>query len=410
MKILHTSDWHIGRNLYGRRRYEEFESFLNWLSGLIHTEQINVLVVAGDIFDNTTPSNRAQELYYQFLKRAAASQCRHIVIIGGNHDSPSFLNAPKQILKFLNIHIIGAALPEIEKQILVLKDDTGKAELIVVAVPYLRDRDIRSVETGESVQDKDDKIIKGISAHYTKVCKIAEQINNNLDKKVPVIATGHLFAAGGKVAKGDGVRELYIGSLAGIGADIFPEFIDYVALGHLHSAQKVAGIDHIRYSGSPVPMGFGEALQKKKVLVVDFFNSDASIKEVIVPVFQRLSQVKGSLDQINEKIKELKQDNLPVWVEIIYNGEEIPADLRNFVDEMIAESKIEVLRIKNERKIDGILKAQDDKNSDNLKSLDEMDETEVFKQCMDINNIPETQQKELSDAFSMIIKDMVEEI
>ncbi|MEN6421610.1 MAG: exonuclease subunit SbcD, partial [Smithella sp.] len=116
MKLLHTSDWHIGRALYGRKRYEEFDAFLNWLADLIEQENIDVLLVAGDVFDSITPSNRAQELYYCFLCRVAGSAKRHVVITAGNHDSPTFLNAPKGLLKFLNIHVVGYAtkLPEDE--------------------------------------------------------------------------------------------------------------------------------------------------------------------------------------------------------------------------------------------------------------------------------------------------------
>ena len=95
MKLLHTSDWHIGRTLYGRKRYAEFEAFLNWLADLIEREDIDVLLVSGDVFDNSTPSNYAQELYYGFLCRVAASSNRHVVVTAGNHDSPSFLNAPE---------------------------------------------------------------------------------------------------------------------------------------------------------------------------------------------------------------------------------------------------------------------------------------------------------------------------
>ena len=96
MKILHTSDWHLGRSLYGKKRYDEFSEFLDWLGKTIEEECIDLLLVAGDIFDTSTPSNRAQKLYYRFLCRVAGSCCRHIVVIAGNHDSPSFLNAPKE--------------------------------------------------------------------------------------------------------------------------------------------------------------------------------------------------------------------------------------------------------------------------------------------------------------------------
>ena len=143
MKVLHTSDWHIGRTLYGRKRYEEFEAFLNWLAETIQQEQVDALLVAGDIFDTSTPSNRAQELYYQFLGCVAASSCRHVVLIAGNHDSPSFLNAPRELLKALHVHVIGSIPEKREDEVLLLRRADGSPELIVCAVPYLRDRDIR---------------------------------------------------------------------------------------------------------------------------------------------------------------------------------------------------------------------------------------------------------------------------
>jgi DNA repair protein SbcD/Mre11 len=109
MKLLRTSDWHLGRALYGRKRYDEYGAFLNWLAELIESRDIDALLVAGDVFDSSTPSNRAQELYYRFLCRVAASPRRHVVVTAGNHDSPSFLDAPRELLKFLNIHVMGCA-------------------------------------------------------------------------------------------------------------------------------------------------------------------------------------------------------------------------------------------------------------------------------------------------------------
>ncbi|MEB2332384.1 MAG: exonuclease subunit SbcD, partial [Nitrosomonas sp.] len=108
MKILHTSDWHIGKTLYGRKRYDEFEAFFSWLVETIEQEQVDVLLIAGDIFDTSTPGNRSQQLYYRFLHRVAASTCRHVVIIAGNHDSPSFLSAPRELLRALDVHVTGS--------------------------------------------------------------------------------------------------------------------------------------------------------------------------------------------------------------------------------------------------------------------------------------------------------------
>mgnify|MGYP003701507559 FL=1 len=119
LTILHTSDWHLGRRLYGRMRYEEFAAFLNWLEETISARHVDVLIVAGDIFDTMTPSNRAQALYYEFLGKVSTLCCEHIVIVAGNHDSPTFLDAPSQVLKFLNVHVIGTACDDLNDEILV---------------------------------------------------------------------------------------------------------------------------------------------------------------------------------------------------------------------------------------------------------------------------------------------------
>ena len=268
MKILHTSDWHLGRTLYGRKRYEEFEAFLAWLAETIQQNEIDALLVAGDVFDTSAPSNRAQELYYRFLCRIAASSCRHVVVIAGNHDSPSFLNAPRELLKVLDVHVIGSASEVPEDEVLALRNELDAPELIVCAVPYLRDRDIRVSEAGESVEDKERKLIDGIRNHYAVVAALAEQKREELGVDIPIVAMGHLFTAGGQTVDGDGVRELYVGSLAHVTAGIFPACFNYLALGHLHIPQKVSGSETIRYSGSPLPMGFGEAKQWKSVCQV----------------------------------------------------------------------------------------------------------------------------------------------
>ena len=162
LTILHTSDWHLGRSLYGRRRYDEFAAFLDWLLDTIEQQQVEVLLVAGDIFDTSAPSNRAQQLYYRFLCRVAAGNCcRHVVVIGGNHDSPSFLDAPQELLRALNVYVVGSAAEVLEDEVLTLKTSAGLPELLVCAVPYLRDRDIRVAQAGESLADKERNLTGG---------------------------------------------------------------------------------------------------------------------------------------------------------------------------------------------------------------------------------------------------------
>ncbi|WP_296404970.1 exonuclease SbcCD subunit D C-terminal domain-containing protein [Psychrobacter sp.] len=274
LTIMHTSDWHLGRRLYGQMRYDEFEAFLAWLEDAINRYQVDVLIVAGDIFDTMTPSNRAQSLYYEFLGRVAHSVCQHIVIVAGNHDSPTFLDAPSNILKFLNVHVIGTACEDLKAEVLTLNDSESTPFCIITAVPYLRDRDVRSSRAGESDSDKDSKVIEGIKAHYDGVAEIAkaqqDKLTEQYQRHIPIIATGHLFASGGRTTDDDGVRNLYVGSLGKISADMFADCFDYVALGHLHVPQRIGGREHIRYSGSPIPMGFGEARQQKQVLLIRF--------------------------------------------------------------------------------------------------------------------------------------------
>lgn len=274
LTILHTSDWHLGRRLYGRRRYEEFTAFLDWLEATLCEKSVDVLIVAGDIFDTMTPSNKAQALYYEFLGNVSKTGCRHIVIVAGNHDSPTFLDAPRQLLKFLNVHVIGTACEDICDEVLILEDSDGAPHCIIAAVPYLRDRDVRSSSAGESMEDKDTNVINGIANHYDAVARAAKTAQAELmsvhQRYIPIIATGHLFAAGSKTTEDDGVRDLYVGNLGKISADMFSPNFDYVALGHLHVPQKVGGCDHIRYSGSPIAMGFGEARQQKQVLLIQF--------------------------------------------------------------------------------------------------------------------------------------------
>jgi exonuclease SbcD len=408
MRILHTSDWHIGRTLYGRKRYEEFEAFLTWLAETIQQNEIDALLVAGDVFDTSAPSNRAQELYYRFLCRVASSSCRHIVVVAGNHDSPSFLNAPKELLKALDVHVVGSRTASPEDEVLVLRNEQDAPELIVCAVPYLRDRDIRVAEAGESVEDKERKLIDGIRTHYAAVAALAEQKREELGVDTPIVGTGHLFTAGGQTVDGDGVRELYIGSLAHVTAGIFPACFNYLALGHLHVPQKVNGSETIRYSGSPLPMGFGEAKQQKSVCQVEFHSTAASVQLIDVPIFQKLERVKGDWDGISNRILELSATGDPnqpgVWLEVIYDGTEVIGDLRERLEVAMSGTQMEILRIKNNRIIDRVLGQIHEEET-----LDDLNVNDVFERCLAVHEVPEDQRPELLRAYQETVSSLYED-
>jgi exonuclease SbcD len=408
MKFLHTSDWHLGRSLYGRKRYEEFSAFLDWLSDTIQEKEVDVLLIAGDVFDTSTPSNKAQELYYRFLCRVSASCCQHIVVIGGNHDSPSFLNAPKELLRALNVFVVGAMTENPEDEVIVLQDRNQAPQAIVCAVPYLRDKDIRTVEPGETIDDKNAKLIEGVKVHYEKVCSIAESKKADLEKagheKVPIVAMGHLFTAGGKTVEGDGVRELYVGSLAHVEQDVFPSSIDYLALGHLHVPQVVGGAAHIRYSGSPIPMGYGEAKQDKKVILIEFNTNTPKIHEIQVPCFQELVRIVGTLDDIHAKVEQLKDDESQAWLEIEYTGRDIVGNLREILDEALTGSAMEIRRVKNKRVMERLINSIEDDET-----LDDLDVNDVFTRCLDAFEVPEEDRIELTTSHAEIIQSLNEE-
>ena len=397
MKFLHTSDWHIGRSLYGRKRYDEFSAFLDWLAKFIEDHGMDALLVAGDIFDTGTPSNRAQELYYGFLCRVSASCCRHVVIISGNHDSPSFLNAPKEILKALQVHVVGAVTEDPEDEILVLKGPSGNPEAVVCAVPYLRDRDIRVAEVGESLEDKNMRLIQGIEAHYAEVAELAEEKRKTCGD-IPVIALGHLFAAGGKTLEGDGVRELYVGSLARVGKEVFSPAFDYVALGHLHLAQTVGGEPHIRYSGSPIPMGFGEAGREKKVIRVEFQGRAPDISEHPIPCFQVLERISGDMEKILGRLFELKAASSRAWLEIEYTGRDVVADLRLRMEEAVAGTAMEIRRIRNRQVMDRILQKKEAEEE-----LDNLSVTDVFERLLDAYEVDAEKRPALVQAHQEIL-------
>ena len=275
-------------------------------------------------------------------------------------------------------------------EVLVLRDRTGRPELIVCAVPYLRDRDIRTAEAGESMEDRERKLTEGIRDHYAAVAALAEEQRRRLGPDLPIVAMGHLFAAGGQTMDGDGVRELYIGSLARVAAGIFPLCFDYLALGHLHVPQRVGGSATRRYSGSPLAMGFGEAGQAKSVCRVRFAAGQVMVDPLEVPVFQQLERIRGDLAGILDRLQTLAAAGSRAWLEIEYTGDEVVGDLRDRLDQAIAGTSMEILRIRNSRLVDGALGQLHAEET-----LDDLDAEQVFLRRLALEPLPEEQLQEL---------------
>lgn len=402
MKILHTSDWHLGRSLYDWKRYDEFEAFLEWLIKFMADQKTDLLLISGDVFDSTTPPNRAQELYYHFLSRIRETDCRHTVVIGGNHDSPTFLDAPKNLLGALNIHVVGAATQNPEDEVFVLRDVNGAPEAIVCAVPFLRDRDIRTVEAGENPDEKSRKLMLGIENHYATIAALAEDLQDH-KQRVPVIGMGHLFTRHARTVEGDGVRELYIGSIAHVDGSSISAGFDYMALGHLHMAQTAGNSEIIRYPGSPIPMGFAEAGQTKKVIVVEFRRLLPIITEYPVPCFRNLISVSGDIETASREIEELIARETEAWIEIEITSPALATDITTHFDGLTENTKLEILRIKN-RNIANLAITPVSENE----SLDRLDDSEVFGRCLDASGINDhDERRQLENTYAEARHSMV---
>jgi exonuclease SbcD len=328
MRILHTSDWHLGAQLHEQSRIPEQTAFLEWLKALMRKEQPDALIIAGDIFDTCAPSNTAQNLYYDFLSATfKEGLCRNVVVVGGNHDSPSLLDAPGNVLAHLRTHVVGSVayledgkggyVPDYEKEVVVINDAAGNPALVIGAVPYLRDADLRTSEAMETDADRSDKLKRGFKEHYFKIADIAHQKGiGNDDAPLPMVLTGHLFLTGATMAEEKSERDLHIGNLGALDAALLPK-ADYYALGHLHTAQKVGGIETCRYSGAPIPLSFGEIRQTKSVSLVDFSPGTTPVVRVEpIPQTQKLSQLKGTPEDISAKLNELVATRESVWVDI----------------------------------------------------------------------------------------------
>ena len=315
MKILHTADWHLGKRLYRYDLTDDHVRFLDWLSDTIEERQIDVLIIAGDVFDTTNPNDGSMQLYYQFLTRMLPLQ-RKIIITGGNHDSASKLNAPRDLLRHLNIHVVGCTNKNCADEVFRLTQET--TDLLVAAVPYLRDGDLRQSVSGQTYEDRMEAIRMGIRNHYERIADHCQAEFTG----VPVLAMGHLYVNGATVSESE--REIHtVGGQAAFASEHFPEGFDYVALGHIHGPQRVGTGESIRYSGSPIPLSFGERDNQHQVLELTFENGRLNtVESVPVPRFRSLRQVSGSLDEVRERLETLETtDNLPTLVEILIEEE-----------------------------------------------------------------------------------------
>lgn len=395
LKILHTADWHIGKQLHKIDLHEDMNMFFKWLISYIEQNKIDVLLMSGDLFDHANPSQTALTQYYQFLKQLLPLRCK-VIITGGNHDSPYVLNAPKELLDILDIKVIGGAPEKISDLFVECGDDEHK--VIVAAVPFLRDKDIRNSLPGESYPDKIELIRKGIEQYFQNV---NEHFNQHY-KGSPFIVMAHLYAQGARVS--DSEREIQIGNQAGVGVSIFGKEPHYVALGHIHKPQ-VVGSNHIRYSGSPIQLSFSEKEDQKEVVLIEINDSSFSINPVKLPQFRKLTAINGTLNEVKTKIENYQSASvLCDLAEILITEDNYSSEAVSALEDLlVAEPKNNLRILKGKIEFKNQLKGTSELLSSN-KDINDYSPVQLFEKRLEQEESLSIDKSELINAFKEILE------
>ncbi|CAM1016968.1 TPA: exonuclease subunit SbcD [Proteus mirabilis] len=351
MRIIHTSDWHLGQYFFTKTRAQEHQQFLDWLLAQIREQQVDAVIVAGDIFDTGSPPSYARELYNRFVVAIRDTQCQ-LIILGGNHDSVATLNESKSLLACLNTTVIANVHTETPQAPIILYQKNHTPGALLCAIPYLRPRDMINSKSGQSGADKQGALKEAIADYYQRQYQAALDLRKQLNVNIPIIATGHLTTIGASVS--DSVREIYIGTLEAFNATLFPPF-DYIALGHIHRPQRVNKSDHIRYSGSPIPLSFDESAQQKSVCLIDFEQDKlAEMTLLPIPEFQLLRTLSGSLQEIATQLEKLatqyNEMDTTIWLDIEVSTQDYLSDIQNRIQELTQSPLFEVIVLRRARK------------------------------------------------------------
>lgn len=311
MRLLHTSDWHLGQTLHNYERGYEHQRFLDWLLDTLVAERVDVLLVAGDVFDNANPSAASQKQLYVFLQQARARlPALQLIVVAGNHDSAGRLEAPAPLLAAHGTHVIGHLLRDdafqidLERLLLPLTGSDGQVQAWCLAVPFLRPGDVPKLPAG----DTQDAYLGGIALLYRQLTDLA------LARRQPgqaILAMGHCHMVGGEMSN-DSERRIVIGGTEMLPSGIFDACIAYAALGHLHKAQAVGGQEHIRYCGSPIPLSFAEVNYRHQVLCLDIEGETLqSVRVIAVPRAVSLLRVPATPAPISEVLAQLAALDVP---------------------------------------------------------------------------------------------------
>ncbi|MEZ8758670.1 exonuclease subunit SbcD [Vibrio splendidus] len=405
MKILHTSDWHLGQNFYNKSRKNEHERFLQWLLEQVTEHDIDAIIVAGDIFDTSTPPSYAREMYNKFVVDSNKIGCQ-LVLLGGNHDSVSVLKETQQLLKYMGADVIPNTNEDHATQVVELKGKNGDVEALVCAIPFIRPRDVLTSQAGVTGVERQKQLGDAIKQHYQSVYDAAVEKRATFENSehMPIIATGHLTAMG--VQQSDSVRDIYVGNLDGFAADGFPD-ADYIALGHIHRPQVVAKREYIRYCGSPIPLSFDELKSQKQVCVVEFVEGERTISQLPVPTFQPLAEIKGDLSEIESQLNQYigLDSEQSVWLSIEVQAQDYLSDLQERMRALTEGLNVEVLQLRRARERRN--QALEQESAETLSELSPMD---VFMKRIALEEFETDSEKARLERMTVKFKQVMVEV
>jgi exonuclease SbcD len=378
MRLLHTSDWHLGQTLQTFDRTYEHQCFLDWLADTIVAEQADALLIAGDVFDNANPSAAAQRQLYRFLQQAR-TRAPHlqVVVIAGNHDSAGRLEAPAPLLEAHGVTVLGNVVRgadgaiDLERLLVPLRDRTGTIKAWCLAIPFLRPGDLPRVEAGELAAA--DPYLHGIALLYQQAYALAKSKCANGEA---VLAMGHCHMVDGQASQ-DSERRIVIGGTEALPATMFDPGLAYAALGHLHLAQRVGKKEHLRYCGSPLPLSFAEVGYQHQVLRIDLDGCSArEVTSLPVPRAVDLLRVPAKPAPLAEALAALaalELADLPphaqpfLEVRVLLDAPE--PGLRAQIEAAIAGKPVRLAKIEPTRKVTTVAPADDAMTLDQLAQL-----------------------------------------
>ncbi|WP_424894377.1 exonuclease SbcCD subunit D [Acinetobacter junii] len=350
VRFFHTSDWHLGQFFYNHSRHYEHEQFLTWLLEQIKQKQPHALLIAGDIFDVINPSSQAQKQLYQFLADAH-ERAPHMqtLMIAGNHDSGYRIEQVEPLLAKYNAKTVGVIRPnkennlDLDRLILPIYDEQKQIVAWCIALPFVRSAEITGFN--EDTTNSQNAIA------YLHQQLIAEAKRRKTDDQA-LILMSHAHMQGGETS--DSERPIIIGNEEALSTSLFDDSIDYVALGHLHKPQKV-GQDHIRYSGSPIPLSFSEINYKHQVLEVTIdpieTGNQVEFEAIAIPRAIQLHKIKGELNDVIQRLKNLPQGVIECidhreYVDIEYHTATPPQpNLRQQFEDALPKDRYRLVRI-----------------------------------------------------------------